>query len=1136
MRLKDIYKSDVYRDINGVIKVGQRDEEIVKQELTEYVVTKELNKQFSLFLSSYANTANTSAHKNGVWISGFFGSGKSHFLKILSYILSGCTAGGKAAVEYFSDKFEDSSIYEKIKQCTAVPAETILFNMDAKGPSNKDKSAIRRIFAKVFYEHLGYCGDSIKTAKLEQHIERVGKKEEFIKKFLVINKIEWEKARVNHTLYEDGMVTVLKDVLGMSETAARNWFLSSEEEISIEQLAEEIKEYAESKGKGFRLIFMADEVGQYIGGDSDLMLNLQTLTEEIGIRCGNKVWIIVTSQESIDSAAESDRYDFSKIQGRFAVRLNLTSASVDEVIKKRILAKTNRAEELLCEQYRRNSTILKNIFTFANSMSAARGYSDCEEFTETYPFVPYQFALMQNALFQISRHSDFGKHLAGGERTMLSAFREAAAAAAEKDENYLVPFWAFYDTISASLDASVRNIFERAEKDEYLNLHDLRVLKLLYLIRYTDKVKASADNIAVLMTESIQEDKIKLQNCVKESLGRLLYKNYIARSADVFVFLTEEEQIIENDIRFMPIDSEAVAGEIARVIFENLYTSRAVKLANREFSYNRTADGKTIGRCNESAGLHIITAASHLYDADEQELIMRSAENNEAIVVLAEGCPYYEELESALKINKYIKSRSIHKLPEKASEMLREKQQQAILHEKRAAEYIADSIVGAKLYVAGEKAVIRKSGAKARLDAVLEKLIKRVYSKLGYISYNFEKEEIRDVLSGKEKANKEAIAEIEQYLEMQSMKSIPVSMGELLRRFSGIPYGWRGPDIAAAAATLALDKRAELFYCGVPLDLSKAETAEYLVGTESEKTTVIKRTAIPSSLIKKARGVLKEYFNTMDIPNDEHELVYFSVEKLEREQNDLKKLLNKEYAAEKYPGKSVLTKGIKLCGEVLKLKADGAAFLAKIAELDDELLDFADDMSEIYSFFRSQRPIFDSAEALLTSLSSEKGYFAKESELLQAIEQTEEILSLERPYGKISSIPMLIRKIKDIYDRILKEKKDEVLSEIINAAEKISKICRAMGVPEDKKRAAAFNEKENALRCAQSLVIADAISAQTAHLYSDTVKEMLEKIVISGEVFGFARLECSEDIENYLSDIRGKLTAMLKEHGVFNIV
>lgn len=159
--------------------------------------------------------------------------------------------------------------------------------------------------------------------------------------------------------------------------------------MSIKQLVSEIKEYVDSKEGNFRLLFCVDEVGQYIGDDGDLMMNLQSLVEEIGDKCRGKVWVMVTSQEAIDSVVKITGNDFSKIQGRFNTRLSLSSSSVDEVIKKRVLAKTEDADHLLQMEYEKEASGLKSLFAFDNPILDIKGFTSAAEFSATFPFVPY---------------------------------------------------------------------------------------------------------------------------------------------------------------------------------------------------------------------------------------------------------------------------------------------------------------------------------------------------------------------------------------------------------------------------------------------------------------------------------------------------------------------------------------------------------------------------------------------------------------------------------------------------------------------------------------------------------------------------------------------------------------------------
>ena len=213
----------------------------------------------------------------------------------------------------------------------------------------------------------------------------------------------------------------------MSEAAARNWCEKAVEPytISIEDFARRVKSYIDRKGNNHHVVFLVDEIGQYIGDDSKLMLNLQTVTEELGKECMGKAWVIVTSQQDIDSITKVKGNDFSKIQGRFDTRLSLSSANVDAVIKKRILEKTDAAAQSLRLLYEQKATIIKNLIVF-NDTAEKKLYASETDFAEVYPFVPYQFNLLSSVLTSIRTHGASGKHLSGGERSMLALFKESA--------------------------------------------------------------------------------------------------------------------------------------------------------------------------------------------------------------------------------------------------------------------------------------------------------------------------------------------------------------------------------------------------------------------------------------------------------------------------------------------------------------------------------------------------------------------------------------------------------------------------------------------------------------------------------------------------------------------------------------
>lgn len=402
MIIKDMFSKKIERPINGVIKVGQDDHENILQELEEYVVTREIRQHLSKFYDNYQKGIDGITGKMGVWISGFFGSGKSHFLKILSYLLENKIVNGKEAVDYFYDKIgEDSVLFGDMKRVSRVNTEVILFNIDAKSPigGKSKEDSILKVFLKVFNDHQGFYGDIPGVAQMEKYLAREGKYDIFKEEFKRLSGQDWLSRRRTFYFDADYVVGALSKATGMSEESARDWYSNGVKnyQIDISGFAKEVKDYIDSKEENFHLIFLADEVGQYIGDDNKLMLNLQTITEELGTHCGGKAWVMVTSQEAIDELSKNIKGDdFSKIQGRFDTRLSLTSMSVDEVIKKRILEKKDFVADKLKQIYFEKAAILKNIIDFKDNRADLRGYEDENEFAIVYPFIPYQFKLLQN--------------------------------------------------------------------------------------------------------------------------------------------------------------------------------------------------------------------------------------------------------------------------------------------------------------------------------------------------------------------------------------------------------------------------------------------------------------------------------------------------------------------------------------------------------------------------------------------------------------------------------------------------------------------------------------------------------------------------------------------------------------------
>lgn len=212
-----MFLKNIERDIRGVIKVAQTSEKDIHQELDEYVVTQELHKHFSKFYDNYQKGIDGKTDKMGVWISGFFGSGKSHFLKILAYLLENKEVQGKKPVDFFEEKIHDPLVYANMKRTAQVDTETILFNIDSKSSlDNKSKEdAILRVFMKVFYEHRGYYGDVPGVAEMEKYLDDNGLYESFKSEFESAAGEPWKDRRNTFYFDRDFVIKALTKVTDM---------------------------------------------------------------------------------------------------------------------------------------------------------------------------------------------------------------------------------------------------------------------------------------------------------------------------------------------------------------------------------------------------------------------------------------------------------------------------------------------------------------------------------------------------------------------------------------------------------------------------------------------------------------------------------------------------------------------------------------------------------------------------------------------------------------------------------------------------------------------------------------------------------------------------------------------------------
>lgn len=1050
MKIQNMFEKKIDRDIKGVIKVGQSDEENIYQELDEYVVTKELRKHFRDFFENYEKGIDGYTDKMGVWISGFFGSGKSHFLKILSYILKNSEVEGKRAIEYFTDgkKIDDSMLIAKMTKAGTISSDVMLFNIDSKGSAKvgSGKEAIVEVFMKVFNEMQGYCGSIPYLAEFERQLDNEGKFEEFKQRFEAIAGAPWEKKRQAFAVIQDKIVKTIVDMDFMSEEAARNWCKSAKNsyDLSIEKFVSLVQEYCAKKGPNHHVIFLVDEIGQYIADDTQLMLNLQTIVEDLGTACRGKAWVIVTSQEDIDSITKTKGNDFSKIQGRFDTRLSLSASNVDEVIRERILKKNEVATQTLRLLYEQKESIIKNLITFTADTADKKLYVDKSDFAACYPFIPYQFNLLGQVLTAVRTHGASGKHLSDQSRSMLALFQESAIRLMDKEDGVLVPFSYFYDPLHKFIDHQHSQVISDAENNSRLDEFDVELLKVLFMIKYVKEIKANVDNLTTLMISNIDDDRIEIRGKIEESLKKLIKETLVQKNGEIYIFLTNEEQEINNAINNESVEMGEIIGEASTVIFEEIIPEKKYRYSNRYlFPFNQKVDDRFYkGNQSNEIGVTVLTPYGDEYA--DSALRLMSTEKNSVIVKLPNDSTFLDEITESIKIYKFL-NKNASGARGSFDSIRRAKEDERIEKKDRIRIFIEEALKNADIYVNGDKITVSAKEPASRINEALGKLVSTKYNKLTYMETAPELSDIVAVFNkpsaqmtflgtSDTTPNKLALEEVVQVISLNNTRHMKTSLKSLQDKFAAAPYGFDQKDVQWLVAMLFKLGRVSLTLSSQPLTLmgtGKEELVRYITKREYvEKLLIDIRERATDGQLRSAKEVMKDYLG-YTVSSDDDDMIMRNFQSRAKDKIDVYDDILVEYRINpKLPCKALMENAKNRLQDIVSIK-DPAEFFKEVDRKRDDLLDDAEDTAPVFDFFKGdQKKIFEDAVKNLMLFGNSKT-FVSDQELLKVVDDISAIVNDRNPFGKIQKLPELNQKFGTLHVGLL-EKEAEIMEPLVH--------------------------------------------------------------------------------------------------------
>jgi hypothetical protein len=1063
MLIQNLFERNIFRPINGVVKADQLDESSVWQELDEFVVTKEMDQHLRKFFSSYLEALENKndgdiAGRIGIWVSGFFGSGKSHFIKVLSYLLRNqqVSSDGKTTrpLEIFQSKITDPMLLGDIKRAVSSSTDVILFNIDSKASHKTGRDAILQVFLKVLNEMQGYSPDHPHIAHMERYLDEKGTLRNFKDAFKAATGTDWDKERDAYEFNRDEVIAAFSGATGQTKESSTKWIDNAEANFSltVESFCKWVKEYLDAKGKDHRLIFLVDEVGQFIGTDSHLMLNLQTITEDLGVACKGRAWVVVTSQEDIDAVLgymqPPKSNDFSKIQGRFRTRLSLSSANVDEVIQSRLLAKRPEVVAELESLFAAKGDIIKNQLTFTNVGMTFRPFRDAEDFQKNYPFAPYQFQLMQKVFEAIRNAGATGLHLARGERSMLDAFQSAGKQVATDEVGVLVPLYRFYPSIESFLDTSVKRTIDQA-KDRNVEDFDIDILKVLFLIRYVEEVKGNVDNLVTLCIDRIDADRLALRRRVEESLQRLEKETLVSRSGDNYFFLTNEERDINREIKNVELSGGEEAKLLGEIIFDDVLKGQRkhrYSVNKMDFSFNRLCDGHPVG--NQMQGALLVSVITPLADdytlyQDEKCKLESCVGGGYLLIRLCQNDTLEREVRTFKKTEKYLARKSDGTQPDQTKRILYDVAQDNRERRTRLAHAASELLTEGSFFINGQSISPKATVPSAALDEAMEYLIRNTFTKMGYLKrlQPDEQTRLKEIQSTlrindvgqlqldltEANSNGQAVEDVRKYVELCSKTSRQVVLHDMIENhYANRPYGWPQLETALVVADLMVLGDISLVMDGATIPLDRAYEP-LTTPAKWRKIIVIQRKTTDPKALQDARNLGKQVFSEMG-PDGEDALFAYLQGKLTGWQTSLtgyKALAD----TGNYPGSQEINDGLS-CIRKLLTDGDSFKFIERFNTLKKDLLDLSEDFHDLEHFYEHQRPTWERLRKSSDRFQLNKLELDRNAQASPALKRMQEILKNPTPYGLIKEAEGLIQTVDTVNKALVAQRRTDTLAKI----------------------------------------------------------------------------------------------------------
>ncbi len=618
-KIKDLLQLDLTEDIKDVIDLEDHSEKELKYEIENYIVTAKISSHLTNFINLYQSNIK----ETGVWLSGFYGSGKSYLGKMLGYLLENRNVNGTP----FRDRF--------IQRLAGLPNASIIEN-DILGLDHFDTTVVFLDIAKQntkngfawtlfknFLRTLGFLDDVF--GYMEYGLFLNGEYDKFKANVKKIMGDDWENIQKNPLQVAQTVRRVLTQTIWDESTyiETKQYLDDRIKNYDAAKFRDELENYL-SKNPEKRIAFFIDEVSEAVGQRKIDLLELEGISEALSNVPDGTVWTVAIAQEKLDDVIQNasiNIQELNKVTDRFKTKIHLSSEEVDTVIKKRLLLKESSSETDLQKYYKENSGSIM-VSTNLNAKFPTKTET-AEDFSVYYPFHKYQFELLQKFLFAVQQKARTG----GTERGMIIAAHTVLKSIKDIETYHFASADTLVDGGKKVLEGELERKFilaDRVLEQSESEISGTKLMKTIYLLNEAADVPASAENIAKLYITDLN-GYYNTKPKIEVALKALCEANLLLEKNGLYKITSDLEQKLIEEMNQVSVEFHYKRRELVENLKNLSFVSDISHFIFEGSGYNfhiASVQGDEI-KSSSDKNINIQIASLYTVDSDRDEFIER---------------------------------------------------------------------------------------------------------------------------------------------------------------------------------------------------------------------------------------------------------------------------------------------------------------------------------------------------------------------------------------------------------------------------------------------------------------------------------------------------------------------------------